>query len=129
MSEAYSVTLLSSSKELSAREKIRYKNFSAAIAIDSLVSDESEVASITPVAYASFAVHNDKAEHTDYTLYIIEDAAGNLFKTGSEAFFSRFVEIFDTMAEDAPGEEYSISVIKRPSTKYKGKYILLCRLD
>lgn len=125
----YEVRIIESSKEMTAREKIRYKNFSAAIALDSLVEDENSQFTIEPIAFAAFAVHNDKAEHKDYNLYIIEDRGGNLYKTGSEAFFTRFKEIFNTMNEDAPGEVYTVSVIKRPSAKYKGKYILLCQLD
>ena len=126
----YESRLVESSRQLTARDKIRYQNFSAAIAIDSLVADDTEVASIfTPIGYASFAVHNEKAENTDYDLYIIEGKGGTLYKTGSNSFFSRFKLIFDTMAAEAPGEEYTISVMKRPSNHYKGKYLLICQLD
>ena len=125
----YESKLVEASRQLSARDKIRYQNFNAAIAIDSLVADDTEVASITPIGYASFAVHNEKAENTDYDLYIIEGKGGTLYKTGSNSFFSRFKLIFDTMAAEAPGEEYTVSVMKRPSNRYKGKYLLICQLD
>lgn len=125
----YEVKLIESSKALSARDKIRFNNFSAALTLDSLVEDDKDAAHITPVAYAYFEVHNERAENTDYPMFVIEDSDGNLYKTGSSAFFNRFKDIFDTMKADAPDEVFSISIIKRPSTRYKGKYILLCQLD
>lgn len=125
----YEVKLREASKELTARDKIRYKNFSAAVALDTLVSDDKESFSFAPTAYAIFDVHNEHAENTDYSLYIIEDSAGNLYKTGSLSFFGRFKDIFDTIVEESDGEPFSVSVIKRPSARYKGKYILLAQLD
>ena len=125
----YEVKLVESSRELTARDKIRFKNFSAAVALDTLVADEKESFSFIPTGYAIFNVHNERAENIDYPLYIIEDKAGNLYKTGSLSFFGRFKEIFDTMMQDAPGEDFSVSAIKRPSARYKGKYILLAQLD
>lgn len=125
----YEVKLVESSRPLTARDKIRFKNFSAAIALDTLVSDDKESFSFVPTGYAIFQVHNERAENTDYPLYIIEDSSGNLYKTGSLSFFGRFRDIFDTMVAETPDEQFSISVIKRPSARYKGKYILLAQLD
>lgn len=125
----YEVKLREASKELTARDKIRYKNFSAAIALDTLVADDKESFSFAPVGYAVFDVHNEHAENSDYPLYIIEDSSGNLYKTGSLSFFGRFKDIFDTMVEESEGEQFTVSVIKRPSARYKGKYILLAQLD
>lgn len=125
----YEVRLIESSKPLSARDKIRFNNFSAALTLDGLVEDEKSVAHIAPVAYAYFEVHNERAENTDYPMFVIETSDGSLYKTGSTAFFNRFKEIFDTMAADAPDEQYTVSILKRPSMRYKGKYILLCQLD
>ena len=127
--DEYSVKLVKASRELNGRDEIRFKNFSAMTPLDSLVSNDKEVAHITPTAYAQFDVHNELAENKDYTQFIIEADDGNIYKTGSGAFFSRFREIFDTMKQYDPDEVFSISVIKRPSQRYKGKYILLCQLD
>lgn len=125
----FEVKLIESSRPLTARDKIRFNNFSAAIALDTLVEDDKGGFSFTPTGYAIFKVHNEKAENHDYDLYVIEDAGGNLYKTGSLSFFGRFKEIYDVMVQDAPGEAFSVSAIKRPSARYKGKYILLCQLD
>ena len=125
----YEVKLIEASRELTARDKIRYKNFSAAVALDTLVVDDKESFSFTPIGYAIFEVHNERAENTDYSLYIIEDASGNLYKTGSLSFFGRFKDIFDEMTKESPDEQFSVSVIKRPSARFKGKYILLAQLD
>lgn len=127
--ENYTVTILESSKELTAREKIRARNFANAASFDQMLTDDSESFSFAPLAYTVLAVHNESSENKDYTVFLIEDTSNNLYRTGSEAFFSRFKEIFTTMREDAPDEDYTISVFKRPSTKYKGKFVLLCQID
>ena len=127
--EKFSAKLIEASRELTARDKIRFKNFGTALSLDTLVHDESEAFVIEPIGYVAYDVHNDNSENKDYKMFIIEDKSGALYRTGSGAFFDRFKEIFDTMAADAPGEEYTISVVKRPSAKYKGKFVLLCQLN
>ena len=59
---------------------------------------------------------------------VIIDVGGNKYVTGSESFFTRFIEIFQTMAEDAPGEEYQIECYKKPSKNYAGKSFISCSL-
>jgi len=126
--EGYSVKIRESSKELSAKEKIALKDYSNATALDSALNDV-DVLTITPVAYVILDVHNEKSKQDkDYIKYVLIDNAGNKFVTGSESFFTSFKDIFDTMAAEAPGEEYSIDVLKKPSQNYKGKSFLTCAL-
>lgn len=126
--EGYSVTIVESSKELTAKEKIALKDYSNATPLDTAL-DDVDVLTIAPAAYVKLAVHNEKSKQDkDYTKYIILDTAGNKFVTGSESFFTSFLDIFKTMAEEAPGEEYSIDVLKKPSQNYKGKSFITCAL-
>lgn len=126
--EGYSVKIREASRDLTAKEKIALKDYSNATALDSALND-IDVLTITPVAYVILDVHNEKSKQDkDYVKYLIIDNAGNKFVTGSESFFTSFKDIFGTMSAEAPGEEYSIDVLKKPSQNYKGKSFITCAL-
>ena len=125
----YSVEIVESSKELTAREKISAKDFSNATALDTELMDVNANIVITPSAYLILNVHNEHSKNDkDYKKYLIIDTAGNKFVTGSDSFFTAFKDIFDAMSKDAPGEEYSIEVYKKPSKNYQGKHFLTCSI-
>lgn len=126
--EGYSVKIREASRDLTAKEKIALKDYSNATPLDTALND-IDVLTITPVAYVILDVHNEKSKQDkDYVKYVLIDNAGNKFVTGSESFFSSFKDIFDVMADEAPGEEYSIDVLKKPSQNYKGKSFITCAL-
>lgn len=125
----YSVEIVESSKELTAREKISAKDFSNATALDTELMGANDNIVITPAAYLILNVHNEHSKNDkDYKKYLIIDTAGNKFVTGSDSFFTAFKDIFDAMSKDAPGEEYSIEVYKKPSKNYQGKHFLTCSI-
>ena len=95
MEKEYSVTIREASRDLTAKEKIAFRDFGNAIKLDeNLTEDDSMM--ISPKDYVILDVHNEKAKgNKDYTKYIIIDNGGNKFVTGSESFFTRFIEIFD----------------------------------
>ena len=126
--EGYSVKIREASRDLTAKEKIALKDYSNAVALDTALN-ETDVFTISPTAYVILDVHNEKSKQDkDYVKYVIIDSAGNKFVTGSESFFTSFKDIFETMAAEAPGEEYSIDVLKKPSQNYKGKSFITCAL-
>lgn len=126
--EGYSVKIREASRDLTAKEKIALKDYSNATPLDTALND-IDVLTITPVAYVILDVHNEKSKQDkDYVKYVLIDNAGNKFVTGSESFFTSFKDIFDTMSTEAPGEEYSIDVLKKPSQNYKGKSFITCAL-
>lgn len=125
----YSVEIVGSSKELTAREKISAKDLTNATALDTELMDANANIVITPSAYLILNIHNEHSKNDkDYKKYLIIDTAGNKFVTGSESFFTAFKDIFDAMSKDAPGEEYSIEVYKKPSKNYQGKHFLTCSI-
>lgn len=128
MNAEYSVTINESSRDLTAKEKIALRDFANAIALDAELDTQSSVL-ISPADYVVLDVHNEKAKgNKDYTKFVVIDTAGNKFVTGSASFFTKFREIFDTMKEDAPGEEYQIECYKKPSKNYAGKNFISCSL-
>lgn len=119
----YSVSIRFSNKELTAREKIRFKDTTASASLDEVVQVGSPLV-ITPNNYAILDIHNEKSDNKDYVKYVIEDSEGNLFTTGSESFFTTFVDIHT----DMEGEEYQLEIYKRPSKNYSGKYFITCTI-
>lgn len=122
--EGYSVKIIESSRELSARERITLKDFGNAVPLDEATKDGKLV--ITPADYAILSVHNEKSDNKDYTKYVIIDTAGTKYVTGSENFFSSFKEIMDEMSGE--NEEFSIEVYQMESKNYKGKSFITCSI-
>lgn len=120
----YNATISSASRELSARERIAIKNFSNAIPLDEATKDGKLV--ITPVDYAVLDVHNEKSDNKDYKKFVVIDAAGTKYVTGSENFFDSFMEIMEEMSGE--DEEFSIEVYQMESKNYKGKSFITCSI-
>lgn len=123
--DGFKVTIKECTRELSAREKIRLKDTSNAIKLDTAVTADERVM-ITPVAYAILSIHNEKSDNKDYENIVIEDKNGDKYVTGSPSFTASFFDIWDEM--DGTGEEFSIEVYKMDSKNYKGKQFLTCSI-
>ena len=126
----YTSTIREASRELSAKERVMFKDMANATSLVDFVSAQRETgekAIIDVVDFAVIDVHNPKAQDdTDYTIYLVIDKNGNKFYTSSEAFWSAFSNIYAEM-KDAD-EEWGIEAVLIPSKNYKGKEILTCSL-
>lgn len=120
----FTVEIKECSKELTARERIRIKDISNAIKLDEACNDDKVV--ITPVDYAILAIHNDTSDNPDYTNYIIIDANGTKYVTGSPSFWNTFTGIWEEMSGES--ETYSIECYKLDSKNYKGKKFITCSI-
>lgn len=120
---AYTAEIVKSSRELSKKEKVMYKNASDCKRLDDETTKTGSVV-ITPVLWIELAVHNDKAKNPDYTQYIIVDKDGTSYLTGSENFYNNFTSI----AEEMEGEEFEVEVYRKPSKNFSGKEFLTCKL-
>ena len=120
----YSVKIQSTSKELTAKERIALKDTTGAIKLDEATKEAPVI--IMPVMYGVLEIHNDKAEPTDYENYILVDENGEKYVTGSASFWSAFSEIADEMiGED---EEWGVKVYRVPSKNYAGRDFLTCSI-
>lgn len=122
--EGFKVTIKEVSKELSAKERIAFKDISSATKLDAVTNGESLL--ITPVAYGILEIHNEKSDNKDYTNYVIVDASGTRYVTGSPSFWNAFKDIYDEM--EGEEEQWSIEVYKLDSKNYKGKQFLTCSI-
>lgn len=130
MRNDYSVRVSDSSKPLSAREKLMYADTTNATKLDEIVTVESPV-TICPVDYVVLSVHNEKSENKDYDVYLLIDAKGDRYITGSTSFWNSFSDIWDTMTDaksDGETEPFEIEIYKKESKNYKGKYFLSCSI-
>lgn len=120
----YEVTIKEASMELTAKERIRLKDTTNAIKLDTATEEAPII--ITPKAYAILSIHNEKSDNVDYLNYIILDKDGNKYVTGSDSFWSSFKSIWDEMETEA--EEWELEIYKLDSKNYKGKKFLTCSL-
>lgn len=121
----YKATVKEASWEMSAREKLRYTDFTDVVQLDSATQAGDIIIDVDK--WAVVLVHNEKSDTVDYAKYVIIDKEDQVYVTGSESFWRSFIEIYDVMSEE---EEiaYSIKVYRRESKNYKGKDFLTCRI-
>ena len=120
----YEVKIRITSKELSAKDRIKIKDTTNAIRLDEATADGAII--ISPDYFAVLDIHNEKSEDKDYTQIVLVDVAGNKYVTGSASFLTAFENIFDEM--DDIDEEYQIEVYRRESKNYKGKSFITCSI-
>ena len=113
----YTATIREASFELSARDRLRFKDMSNSASLDEL-TNEAEFIIHNPKGYVVVDIHNDAADTPDYTKFIVIDDNGASFSTGSDSFIRSFVDIFNEMQGEG---EYDIVVSKHESKNYKGK--------
>ena len=125
MKANYSVSIIETSKQLTAKERIALKDTTAAIKLDEATKEAPVI--INPGFYGVLGIHNVKADPQDYENYVIVDAeTGDKYITGSESFWNSFLEIAAEMqGED---EAWSIKVYRLPSKNYAGRDFLTCSI-
>lgn len=127
--EGYKVTVIDSLKEINARERISVKALDRATALDSIVSIGTSI-TVTVENLVALAVHNEKAKdgNKDYNAYVIVADNGERYRTGSESFYTAFMDIYNELKEEAPDEPITIEIYKRESKNFKGKGYISCSL-
>lgn len=123
---AYEVELIKGSFDPSARERLKYQDFSEIQKLDQLCEDGDDSAIISSVTdFLLFSVHNDNSTsgNQDYSQLVIITESGSAYVTGSSTFIRVFDTIFSVMRKDDQ-EPFDIKVRKVPSKRYSGKYFL-----
>ena len=126
----YSATIAEASRELTAKERVMFKDLGNAIKLNDLADGAHATGNKAiidnVVDYAVVAIHNEASEDVDYFNYLIIDGAGNKYYTGSTPFWNSFKGIWDEMHES--GEVWGIQLNLIPSKNYAGKTVLTCSL-
>lgn len=118
----YNVTITDSSRELTAREKLKFTDVQNAQSIDDLIDENGGSFVITPKDYVTLDIHNEHCENVDYSKIIVIDAEGNMYSTGSTSFIESFIQIVEAMA-DSDETDFEIKCYKVKSKNYNGSFI------
>lgn len=121
----YKCEIREASKELTARERLKYKDTGNSIGLEELTRD-GDFLIHGPFEYVVLDIENEKAkDNPNYTKYVVIEASGNSYITGSESFWKAFLEIFNEMKGEP---EYSILVKQTASRNYKDKTFITCAI-
>lgn len=115
----YSVKVVESSKELTKKETVMFKDLSDAVNLSEFIDEQHGPVMIDVESWVELAIHNENAKEgqdKDYTNYVLVDKNGTRYYTGSESFWSSFNDIWSDMYDST--EEWSLKVYKKQS---KGK--------
>ena len=119
----YSAKLVESSKELTKKETVMFKDLSDAVNLSEFIDEQHGAVMIDVESWAELAIHNENAKEgqaKDYTNYVVVDKNGTRYYTGSESFWSSFKDIWCEMSDST--EEWSLKVYKKQS-KVKKDFI------
>lgn len=126
--DGYKARVAVVSKDLSATERIKFKDTSDAVGIDLALKD-LESLTVTIDYYGVLDIHNEKAEdNKDYKNYVFVTTDGEKYVTGSESLWTSFTDIADELTDEGMDEFPPIKFYKKESKNYKGKYFLTCSL-
>lgn len=115
----YSVKVVESSKELTKKEAVMFKDLSDAVNLSEFIDEHDGAVMVDVESWVELAIHNEKAkdgQNKDYTNFVVVDKNGTRYYTGSESFWSSFKDIWCDMSDST--EEWSLKVYKKQS---KGK--------
>ena len=123
--KGYEVNIVSSTKELSPKEKIKLKDLSNSINLDNATQAEGKVV-INYDYHVLLNIHNEKSkDRKDYQNVVVVDKDGTKYNTGSESFLTTLEDITAEMLS-AGETDFSIEVYRKDSKNYKGKQFITC---
>lgn len=122
----YVAKLVSATRELSAKERVAVKMFIGAEQLDELTQRDENGVLIDIDYVAVVEVYNEKSDNKNYNKYVYVDKDGTMYISGSETLYRTYEEIAEEM--EGENEPWSIKIIRRESTNYKGKDFLTCML-
>lgn len=122
--EGYSVKIRETSRELTAKERVMLKDTSDAVKLDTVTSEAPVLIDVD--MYAILDIHNEKSDNKDYVNYLVVDKDGTKYVTGSDSFWSSFMNIYTEMLTS--DEPYNIKAYRLPSKNRQGKDFITCSI-
>lgn len=122
--EGFSVAIKESSKELTSKQKVMFKDTTDCVKLDTATMEGPVTIEVD--SYVVLDVHNEKSDNKDYEVYVVVAKDGTRYSTGSESFFSAFKNIIDEMKDSS--EEWALKVFRLPSKNRLGKDFLTCSI-
>ena len=122
--DGYSVKIREASWEMSGKERVMLKDTSDAVKLDTVTTEEPVLIDVDK--FAILDIHNEKSDNKDYINYVVVDKDGTKYVTGSNSFWSSFMNIYSEMLTS--DEPYKIKVYKLPSKNRQGKDFITCSI-
>ena len=111
----YSTKIVTSSRELTVKEKITLKDFNDCVGLDTVVTNDQGFI-IDPDVIVEVRVHNERAkDDKDYTTIVILDKDGTKYSTSSNSLRDSISDIMDELAdlEESDRADLKIKVFKK----------------
>lgn len=135
--ENYSAKVTESFRELSKRDKVKFKTAQEKVSL----SEEAKKGAVilSPKNLVVVEIHNPhtkerqddgstKRVEKDYKEYLIETQDGLIYSTSSDSLYSSLYDIMtDMVGEDGTLEDFEVKVIEKPSSNFAGNF-LTCQL-
>lgn len=120
----YKCNIRESSLELSARDRLKYKDTGNSTQFEELTREGEFIIPVVK-GYVILDIFNEKSkDNQEYVKIIIIDDAENSYITGSDSFIRAFLEIHSEMG----GEPYGLVVRQADSKNYSGKKFITCSI-
>lgn len=126
--EKYESEIVEATREYSKREGLKMKQMTDVLSINDLMENDKL---LIEGVRAGFKLHvkNEKAENTEYDIYLLETMDGQIYKTGSDSLWRNLVEILNEFADEiSAGEKIDILCYKRPSKNIQSGKFITCGL-
>lgn len=127
----FKATITGSSRELTPRERVAYKDTALCERLDEIVPDPGAgELTICPVGYYTLEIHNERAKdgNVDYNQLVVIADDGRRYLTGSTSFETSFLDIWDEMGGQDETDPWKIAVYKKASKNRAGKYFISASL-
>ena len=110
-------------ENMSKVELVAYKDVSDCILLEKYLEQNDDEITMVVKDYVELAVQNDRADNTNYNVFIIIDEGGTKYRTGSDSFKRAFLDIYNDLKDETG---WAIKIYSKPSRNYNGKNFLTC---
>lgn len=122
----YSVKIIDSAGELTAKERIMLKDLSNTTPLEDVINvSENGKFVFNPTGWVELEVHNEQAENKDYKVFVVV-TNDEKYATSSVSFKESFLDLFSEV--QGLEEEWSLVSYHKESKNYKGKSFITCSL-
>lgn len=106
--------------ELPVKDEIRVKDFTSFSQVEELVKSGAE---FKPEWLAVLAVHNEKSENTDYSVFVFRTDEGEMFYTSSESLLESLMDIIELKDRlNTSGESWAVVINEFKSKNNTGSF-------
>lgn len=123
----YKAEVTYSTRELTAREKIKFKDTTSAIALDDVVTVDKPIEltidTVVKISVENGAIKGDDGKDKEYDVLVFTTDTGDVYKTSSPSFETSIIDIFNELQELNDTDPVTVRIFKKPSKNFNGEFI------